>query len=71
MTPREEHVSSPAQVPLATIAKSDDEQHMANHIHRNRDTNEQDMPKSNIGSAALPGAKSMKKSFTSVVTAEV
>ncbi|KAM1329379.1 hypothetical protein ACFX2F_013557 [Malus domestica] len=48
MKPREDHVSSPAQVPLASPAHRDDVQHKVNFVHPNHGTNKQDKPKSNM-----------------------
>ncbi|XP_070682338.1 uncharacterized protein [Malus domestica] len=55
MTHREKHVSSPAQVPLVVSARRDGEQ------HNNRDTNEQDMLKSNIDQQHLGATNNSKK----------
>ncbi|KAM1105145.1 hypothetical protein COP2_013753 [Malus domestica] len=56
MKPREDHVSSPAQVPLASPAHRDDVQHKVNFVHPNRGTNKQDKPKSNMDQRVNTGA---------------
>ncbi|KAM2008380.1 hypothetical protein ACFX16_003276 [Malus domestica] len=43
-----EHKNNKAQVPLAALAKRDDDQRRTNHMHRDFNTNEQDIPKSNM-----------------------
>ncbi|XP_048435487.1 uncharacterized protein LOC125475159 [Pyrus x bretschneideri] len=62
--PREEHVSSPAQVPLAALAQSGGEQHRENRMNRNCDTNEQDKPKSNMDWSVNTGGEAQDWFYT-------
>nr|XP_017187312.1 uncharacterized protein LOC108173186 [Malus domestica] len=48
MTDQGEHESSSTKVPLAASAKCDGKQGRTNHVHRDRNTNEHDMPKNNM-----------------------